>query len=94
MNRSADAPRVSIIIPVRNEAGNIVPVLTEIETVLAALAPFEVICVDDGSTDATAAEIAGMRAGRPWLRNIRLALTCGKAAAIRAGVGERGPTSS
>jgi dolichol-phosphate mannosyltransferase len=61
-------------------------VLTEIETVLAALAPFEVICVDDGSTDATAAEIAAMRPGRPWLRNIRLALTCGKAAAIRTGV--------
>ncbi|MFZ2004966.1 MAG: glycosyltransferase, partial [Stellaceae bacterium] len=52
-----DLMELSIVIPVRNEAGNITPLVAEI---VAALDPagvdYEVVYVDDGSTDATAAE--------------------------------------
>ena len=51
-------PAVSVVVPVRNEAGNIAPLVTEIATALNGQWPFEVIYVDDGSSDATGAELA------------------------------------
>jgi dolichol-phosphate mannosyltransferase len=80
------APRVSVVVPVRNEAGNVLPLVDEIERACAALTPFEVVYVDDGSTDATAAELAAARATRPWLRVVRHAQSCGQSAAVRTGV--------
>jgi dolichol-phosphate mannosyltransferase len=80
------APRVSIVVPVRNEAGNVLPLLGEIEAACAGLAPFEVIYVDDGSSDATRAELAAARAERPWLRVLSHPESCGQSAAIRTGV--------
>ena len=79
-------PRVSIVVPVRNEAANIEPLLAEIERACAVLEPYEVIYVDDGSTDATAAAVAKARAARPWLRLMRHAQSCGQSAAVRTGV--------
>lgn len=77
-------PAVSIVIPAKNEAGSVAAQMAEIETVLAPLAPFEVVYVVDGSTDGTTAELA--RAARPWLRIVRHAQSCGKSAAILTGV--------
>jgi dolichol-phosphate mannosyltransferase len=77
---------VSIVVPVRNEAGNVVPLLDEIEHACVGLAPFEVVYVDDGSSDATATELAHARATRPWLRVFRHAESCGQSAAVRTGV--------
>ena len=48
-------PHLSVVVPVKNEAGNIALLIGEIARALADRAPFEVIFVDDGSTDATAA---------------------------------------
>ena len=48
---------LSVVIPVRNEVGNIVPLVAEIHAALHALCEYEIVYVDDGSTDATAAEI-------------------------------------
>ena len=79
-------PRVSIVVPVKNEAPNIRPLIEEIERACAALAPFETVYVDDGSTDATQAELASVRATRPWLRVMRHAESCGQSAALRTGV--------
>ena len=79
-------PRVSIVVPVKNEAPNIRPLIEEIERACAALAPFETVYVDDGSTDATQAELANVRATRPWLRVVRHAESCGQSAALRSGV--------
>jgi dolichol-phosphate mannosyltransferase len=79
-------PRVSVVVPVRNEAGNVVPLLDEIERACATFGSFEVLYVDDGSADATAAELAQARATRPWLRVIRHAESCGQSAAVRTGV--------
>lgn len=51
-----ETPYVSVLIPAKNEAGNLLPLLEEVRTALANEA-FEVIVVDDGSTDATASEL-------------------------------------
>lgn len=83
---SAGPPRLSIVVPVRNEAGNIAPLVGDIERACSAIAPFEVIYVDDGSSDGTAAALAGLAASRPWLRIVRHAQSCGQSAAVRSGV--------
>ena len=53
MSNPETTPRVSVIIPARNEAGNIAPVVSEIEAALGPLGPFEIVYVNDGSTDQT-----------------------------------------
>ena len=51
--QAAPLPAVSVVIPVLNEAGNILPLVNEIIEALSTLEDFEIICVDDGSTDET-----------------------------------------
>ena len=80
------APNVAVIVPVRNEAGNIEPLVAEIGAALAPLAPFEVIYINDGSSDATQAELTRLAATRPWLRHLSHARSCGQSAAVRSGV--------
>ena len=80
------APRLSVVVPVKNEAPNILPLVEEIERACAPLGSFEAIYVDDGSTDATADEVMGARRTRPWLRLIRHEASCGQSAAVRTGV--------
>lgn len=53
---------VSVLIPAKNESGNLVPLLEEVRAALQAEA-FEVIVVDDGSTDATLSELRQLKAG-------------------------------
>lgn len=78
--------RLSVVVPVKNEAGNVAPLLHEIEAACAQLGAFEVIYVDDGSTDQTEARLAELAASRPWLRRLRHAASCGQSAAVRSGV--------
>jgi dolichol-phosphate mannosyltransferase len=82
---STSAPAVSVIVPVRNEAGNIAPLVAEIAAALAGRR-FEVIYVNDGSTDGTEAELNALRAAHPWLRQVRHAQSCGQSAALRTGI--------
>ncbi len=77
---------LSIIIPVKNEAGNIVPLVAEIVAALGDLADYEIVYVDDGSEDATAAEIRRLQGSIPRLVLVRHAASCGQSAAIRTGV--------
>ena len=79
-------PTVSVVVPVRNEAGNIAPLVAEIAAALANRWSFEVVYVDDGSTDASAAEFAALMRERSFLRHVRHATSCGQSAAIRTGV--------
>jgi dolichol-phosphate mannosyltransferase len=82
---STSAPAVSVVVPVRNEAGNIAPLVAEIAAALAGRR-FEVIYVNDGSTDGTEAELNALRAAHPWLRQVRHAQSCGQSAALRTGM--------
>jgi glycosyltransferase involved in cell wall biosynthesis len=77
--------RVSFIVPAKNEAPTIQALLDDIARECAALAPFEVVYVDDGSTDDTPARLRAARATRPWLRAVRHAESCGKSAALLSG---------
>jgi glycosyltransferase involved in cell wall biosynthesis len=82
----ADAPVISVVVPAKNEEKNIAPLVEEMERVLATLGPFEIIYVDDGSTDGTGAELARLGATRPWLRHVRHARSGGQSASVRSGV--------
>lgn len=80
--------RYSLVIPVHNEAENIVPVAGGAVEVLESMeAPYEVIFVNDGSTDETAGRIAEAAARWPVCRELRLARRMGQARALYAGLG-------
>jgi dolichol-phosphate mannosyltransferase len=78
-------PAISVVVPVRNEAGNIAPLVGEVAAALPGRA-FEIVYVNDGSQDATDAELRGLMARHPWLRQIRHMQSCGQSAAVRTGV--------
>ena len=78
-------PVVSVVIPVRNEAPNIAPLVAEIEAALDGT-PHEIIYVDDGSTDATPVVLRNAAATVPALRRLRHRASCGQSAAIITGV--------
>ncbi len=80
-------PAVSVVVPVRNEAGNIVPLVAEIAAALDGHWPFEIVYVDDGSNDGTAAELKRLVSQHPWLRCVHHKQSCGQSAAVRTGVG-------
>ncbi len=84
--RSLAQPRLSVVIAVYNEAENVASVLDELTTALDRLQPFEVLFVDDGSTDATAERIAALAEAHPGLRLLRHDRRCGKTAALRTGI--------
>jgi len=77
---------LSVVIPVKNEAENIGPLVGEIRAALDGLAEYEILYVDDGSTDATVAEVSRLAAKTPQLRLLRHRRNCGQSAAIRTGV--------
>jgi dolichol-phosphate mannosyltransferase len=79
-------PAVSIVVPVRNEAENIAPVIGEIAAALDGRWNYEIIYVDDGSTDATPERLASAMKSRPNLRQVRHAASTGQSAAVRSGV--------
>jgi dolichol-phosphate mannosyltransferase len=79
-------PAVSVVVPVRNEAGNVAPLVGEIAAALDGQWPFEVVYVNDGSSDGTDAELKRLMASHPWLRQVRHKRSCGQSAAVRSGV--------
>lgn len=79
-------PLLSVVAPVRNESGNVAPLVAEIEAALSPLGPFEIVYVDDGSTDDTRAQLLALAATRPHLRVLSHAASCGQSAAVRTGV--------
>jgi dolichol-phosphate mannosyltransferase len=79
-------PTVSVVVPVRNEAGNIAPLVQEIAAALDGQWLFEVVYVNDGSTDGTEAELKRLMTLHPWLRRVRHKQSCGQSAAVRSGV--------
>jgi dolichol-phosphate mannosyltransferase len=86
MSVQTDGPAVAVVVPVRNEAGNVKPLVAEIVAACGAFPSFEVIYVDDGSSDETPAVLAALRASHACLRVLRHASSCGQSAAVRSGV--------
>jgi dolichol-phosphate mannosyltransferase len=80
------APAVSIVVPVRNEAENVGPLVEEIVAALGSRWRYEVVFVNDGSTDATAERLSSLMATHANLRQLRHATSCGQSAAVRTGV--------
>ena len=78
-------PAVSVVVPVRNEVDNVAPLVTEIAAALEGHWLFEVVYVNDGSTDGTEAELQRLMALHPWLRRVRHKQSCGQSAAVRTG---------
>jgi polyisoprenyl-phosphate glycosyltransferase len=80
-------PRYSLIIPVLNEAAVLPALLTRLDTLMAALdGPAEVVFVDDGSTDDTAATLRDRERRDPRYRLVQLSRNFGHQAAITAGM--------
>lgn len=70
----------------RNEADNIAPLIAEITAALDARWNYEIIYVNDGSTDATAERLESAMKARKNLRQLRHAVSTGQSAAVRSGV--------
>ena len=81
-----DAVAVSIVVPVRNEAENVAPLVSEIIGALDGRGAYEIIYVNDGSTDATAERLAELMKQHRRLRQLRHAVSSGQSAAVRSGV--------
>jgi dolichol-phosphate mannosyltransferase len=77
---------LSVVIPVRDEAANVASLVAELCATLDGLLEYEILYVDDGSEDGTAAEVARLQAEAPHLRLLRHTRSCGQSAAIRSGV--------
>ena len=81
-----EAPGISVVIPLYNEVLNVEDLCRELKSALQPLArPYEVILVDDGSTDGTGARALELAKTDPTLRVLRLRRNFGQTAAFSAG---------
>jgi glycosyltransferase involved in cell wall biosynthesis len=76
---------VSVVVPVKDEAGNVGPLAREIAAALAG-ERHEILFVDDGSTDGTDAALAALKSEIPQLRALRHSRNLGQSRGIRTGV--------
>ena len=78
--------QVSIVIPVYNEEANVAELVERVGAALQRSGKtFELICIDDGSRDGTAAALESLAATRPWLKPLYLIRNYGQSAALQAG---------
>ncbi|MGA7949312.1 MAG: glycosyltransferase family 2 protein [Thiobacillaceae bacterium] len=78
--------RLSVVVPVKNEEDNVEPLVREIAAALTGKAEFEIIYVNDGSTDSTAAVLRRLQGELPNLKVIRHKASCGQSQAVTSGV--------
>jgi len=76
---------LSVVVPVKDEAGNVAPLAREIAAALAGR-EHEILFVDDGSTDGTAAALTALKGEIPQLRVLRHGRNLGQSRSIRSGV--------
>src|ERR1700719_1392255 len=83
---NVDQPYLSLVIPAYNEQETVATLLTRVNQALGTLGrPFEVVIIDDGSTDSTPALLADGMRQFPWLRVLRMKRNSGQSAAFAAG---------
>jgi glycosyltransferase involved in cell wall biosynthesis len=78
-------PELSIVVPVKDEAGNAAPLAREIAAALKDEPSYEIIFVDDGSSDSTAAELGELRPALP-VRILKHSRNLGQSRALRTGI--------
>ncbi len=79
-------PEISVVIPMRNESLSVAELYRELTAVLEQFArPYEILAIDDGSTDDTFEQLAALQALDPRLRVIRFRRNFGQTAAFAAG---------
>lgn len=85
-----ESPVLSVVIPLLDESGNVLPLIEEISAALRSYGPvgenFEIVCVDDGSRDATAAEVKQAQGANPHVRLVKHKQRLGMSAALRNGI--------
>ena len=88
MNLTQPSLYLSIVVPMLNEEDNIIPLLLEIQEELLenSIDDFEIIVVDDGSTDSSASRVTEFLQTYPSIRLIRLRRRFGQTAAMAAGI--------
>lgn len=85
-NTSEMPPALSVVVPLHNEAENVRPLALEIRDALEGKVAYEIVYVDDGSTDTTWIAIQDLTGELPRLRAIRHAACAGQSTAIATGV--------
>ena len=79
-------PQLSVVVPVHNEEDNVAPLVGEIVAALRDRIAFEIVYVDDASTDATLARLQALQREVPELRVVRHVSNAGQSTAVRNGV--------
>ncbi len=80
------SPEISVVVPMRNESPNVAQLYSELTGTLEAFGrPYEIIAIDDGSTDDTFELLAALQARDARLRVIRFRRNFGQTAAFAAG---------
>lgn len=78
-------PRLSIVVPVLNEEDNVVPLIEGVRAALQGQGTWELILVNDGSSDATAERVTAAAIEDPRVRLVSLARRYGQSTAMQAG---------
>jgi glycosyltransferase involved in cell wall biosynthesis len=83
--RLTDSPEISIVVPLFNERENIQPLVRATKAALESIGLWEMVLVDDGSTDGTTDEVRQMAREDSRIRLVRLARNYGQTPALQAG---------
>lgn len=84
--RSPSSPALSVVIPFHNEAANLGPLISGVHAALGGRIGYELVCVDDGSSDGTARALCEAQAANPIVRILHHRNQCGQSTAVRTGV--------
>ena len=90
-----DGPALSVVVPMYNEAENAAILIGEIADALRSKVAFEIVAVNDRSTDNTADVLAGLKQSFPELRPLSHEKNAGQSRSVRTGImAARGPVIS
>lgn len=85
-SRQTDAPDLAVVVPVHNESDNVAPLIEEIHTALNGVTDFEVVTVDDCSSDETPRRLLELTRRFPRLRVLRHRVNAGQSTALATGI--------